>query len=90
MTTSQSLTTGKPSKARPVVRELEYLAIELIAQGHSQREAAEILGRSLSVFRKMLARTEEKLALLLKDEGQRLRARQTKQLEAIYRAAMKA
>ena len=84
-----------PTKRRPVqrrcaLRDKEIRAIELAALGKTQGEIGEVVGLTRSGVAKMLTRTEGKLAVMLRDKGERIKAKQTIMLETLYREAMTA
>ena len=77
-----------PVQKRVLLDAIEIEALELAAQGFNQREIGDRIGRTRSAVGKMLRRTEKKLAEMLKDRGEQIKALQTTKLEHIYNQAM--
>jgi predicted transcriptional regulator len=79
---------NRPVQKRCALKANELKAIEMAALGAGQQEIGEAIGLTRSAVSKMLHRTEKRLAELLKDRGEQIKAKQTVYLETLYREAM--
>jgi len=86
----QSGNRNLPVQKRVSLHAKEIRALELAALGYRQRQIGEEIGLTPSAVGKMLQRTEKKLAQMLKEKGEQIKARQTFYLDAVYREAMTA
>ena len=86
----QSGNRNLPVQKRVSLHAKEIRALELAALGYRQKQIGEEIGLTPSAVGKMLQRTEKKLAQMLKEKGEQIKARQTFYLDAVYREAMTA